>query len=138
MTVPTTVGEYLAATPEWARAMIDEIRALALAEAPGAAERISYQMPAMTFEGRIVVWYGAFRDHVSLFPASDRVRRDLAADLDPYLAGKGTVRFARTRPLPTALIRRFVRARIEENRAAALARTSATRSRGTPSSRDES
>ncbi|HEY3522889.1 MAG TPA: DUF1801 domain-containing protein, partial [Candidatus Limnocylindrales bacterium] len=105
-----------------ARARLERIRDIALELAPGATDVISYQMPALRFENAVLVWYAAFRDHVSLFPATDATKAALGEALRPYLSGRGTVRFRHRDPLAEELIRAFVQARIEENRAARQAR----------------
>jgi uncharacterized protein YdhG (YjbR/CyaY superfamily) len=119
MAGPTSVAEYVATVPEDLRPRLEELRRVILGVLPDAIEAISYQMPAVRFEGRIVVWYAAFRKHYSVFPASARVVEELGDELGPYLAGKGTIRFPAGRPLPVDLIERVVRVRVEENRARA-------------------
>ena len=122
MTTPTSVDEYLAAVPEAPRAALEKLRATIKAAAPEATETISYQMPAFRLHGRFLVSYAAFKDHCSLFPASHAVTAVYAKELAPYLAGKGTIRFTVDRPLPAALVRKIVKARVEET-AALLRRT---------------
>ena len=114
---PASVEEYLAALPPGARVFLEELRETILAAVPEPTEAISYQMPAVKANGRIVVWYAAFKDHHSLFPATEGVREALGEELAPYLSGKGTVRFSPDEPLPTALVKRIVEARLEENAA---------------------
>ena len=121
------VDRYLAAAEPEARARLERIREIGLALAPGATDVISYQMPALRFENRGLVWYAAFRHHVSLFPASDAVKAALDADIEPYLSGRGTIRFRHRDPLPEDLVRRFVQARIDENRATRQARGDSAR-----------
>ncbi len=116
------VAASLAAADPAVRARLERIRALVLEAAPGATDVISYRMPALRFEGRMLVWYAAFRHHVSLFPASDAVKAKLGEALRPYLSGRGTVHFRHRDPLPEELVRAFVEARIDENRAARRAR----------------
>ncbi len=89
------------------------------AAAPGAIETISYQMPAFKLDGRFLVSYAAFKDHCSFFPASTNVIQALGEQLEPYLSGKGTMRFTVDAPLPSALVRKVVKARIAENAAKA-------------------
>ena len=117
MTAATGVDAYLAALPEDRRAFLEDIRATIKAAAPEATETISYQMPAFKDHGRFLVSYAAFKDHYSLFPASDAVREALGDVLDYYLSGKGTIRFRADEALPAALVTRIVEVRLEENAA---------------------
>jgi uncharacterized protein YdhG (YjbR/CyaY superfamily) len=73
-------------------------------------------MPAFKHEGPLV-YYAAFRDHCSFFPASMAVMRRFAVELRRYDTSKGTIRFPAAEPLPTSLVRRIVKARIAENQA---------------------
>jgi uncharacterized protein YdhG (YjbR/CyaY superfamily) len=117
MAGPTSVKEYLAALPEESRAALAKLRKTIRAAAPEATEAISYQMPAFKDHGRFLVSYAAFRDHCSLFPASNGVMEALGEELKPYLAGKGTLRFQPNKPIPAALVKKIVKARLEENAA---------------------
>ena len=119
-----TVDEYLAGLPEDRRAAMEGLRRTIRDAAPEATEVISYKMPAFkSHGGQFLVSYDAFKRHYSLFPASDAVIRGLGDELTPYLAGKGTIRFAADTPLPLDLITRIVRIRVEENAAAAADRS---------------
>jgi uncharacterized protein YdhG (YjbR/CyaY superfamily) len=109
-----TVDGYLAGLAPDRRAALEDLRARILAIVPGAAERISYRMPALTYEGRILVWYAAFADHLSLFPATDAMREELGERLTPFLSGKGTIRIDDRHPMPDELLRKIVRQRIRE------------------------
>jgi len=80
-------------------------------------ETISYQMPAFKDHGRFLVSYAAFKNHCSLFPASEAVIEALGEELKPYFSGKGTIRFHASKPLPAALVKKIVKVRIEENAA---------------------
>ncbi len=115
--MPTSVEDYLAALPARPRAALEKLRRTIKAAAPEATERISYQMPAFVDRGRALVAYGAFKDHCSLFLMSTKVIEAHREELRPFLSGKGTIRFHPERPLPAALVRRLVQARLEENAA---------------------
>jgi uncharacterized protein YdhG (YjbR/CyaY superfamily) len=119
MATPTTVDEYLVALPRDQRVALQELRETIAAAAPGATETISYQMPAFKLDGRFLVSFAAFKDHCSFFPASTNVIKALGEQLKPYLSGKGTMRFTVDAPIPSALVRKVVRARIAENAAKA-------------------
>jgi uncharacterized protein YdhG (YjbR/CyaY superfamily) len=83
-----------------------------------ATETIAYKMPAFRSpDGRFLVSYDAFKNHYSLFPASDAVVSELGDRLTPYLAGKGTIRFPAIRPIPADLITEIARIRLVEHTA---------------------
>ncbi len=117
MGAPTNVEDYLATLPEESRAALEKLRKTIKAAAPEATETISYQMPAFKDHGRMLVYYAAFKDHYSLFPASGAVIEAQREELKPYFTGRGTIRFNLDEPLPVALVKKIVKARIEENAA---------------------
>ena len=118
MAKPDTVDGYLAGLPEERRGAVELLRRTIRAAAPEATEAIAYEMPAFrSHGGQFLVSYAAFKRHYRLFPASDAVIRDLGADLTPYLAGKGTIRFPADAPIPVDVVRRIVEVRVAENAA---------------------
>jgi uncharacterized protein YdhG (YjbR/CyaY superfamily) len=108
------VDDYLAAVPKEQREALEKLRKQIRAAAPGATEAISYQMPAFKQDGRFLVSYAAFRDHLSLFPASYAVMDLLGSELEPYFSGKGTLRFTPDKPIPADLVKKIVKARLRE------------------------
>lgn len=114
MAAPTSVEGYLEACPAAPRAALEHLRATVRSVAPEATEAISYQMPAFKYHGRGLVAYAAFRDHCSLFPMSGAVMEAHRAELEPYIAGKGTIRFHWDDPLPDALVQALVRTKMAE------------------------
>jgi uncharacterized protein YdhG (YjbR/CyaY superfamily) len=111
------VRTYLAALPADTRRHVEELREAIHAAAPGAVETFGYGMPAFSLDGKPFVWYAAWKHHSSLYPLSKVTTRALAAELEGYdISGKGTVRFRLDQPLPSALVRRLVKARIAEVR----------------------
>jgi uncharacterized protein YdhG (YjbR/CyaY superfamily) len=119
MAGPATVDAYIAAFPPDRRRDLDLMRRTVRAAAPDATETIAYQMPALrSHGGQFLVSYAAYKRHYSLFPASGAVIDACGADLTPYLAGKGTIRFPADAPLPVALITKIVQVRVAENAAA--------------------
>lgn len=119
MATPTTVDEYMAVLAPDRRAPMQAFRKAVNAGAPEATETIAYGMPALrSHGGKFLVSYDAYKAHYSLFPASDAVVAALGRELEPYLAGKGTIRFPGKRPIPLDLVTRIVRIRFAENAAA--------------------
>ena len=74
-----TVEEYLADQPEDVRDTLESVRRSVLAVVPDATEKIGYGMPGFYVEGRPLVYYSAFKEHCSLFPASGEVWRSSPA-----------------------------------------------------------
>ncbi len=108
-----TVDGYLAALPEEARATLEKIRKAIKAAAPKATEVISYQMPMYKHHG-MLVGFAAFKDHCSFFPGAKPVAT-YKDELKAYETSKGTIRFPIGKPLPAALVKKLVKARIAEN-----------------------
>jgi uncharacterized protein YdhG (YjbR/CyaY superfamily) len=111
---PKNVDEYIAAAAEPARSRLKELRAAIRSVVPvEAAEIISYQIPAFKLK-RVLVWYAAFSRHCSLFPTAS-VLEELKDELAGFTTSKGTVQFSTDKALPTALIKKLVKARVAQS-----------------------
>jgi uncharacterized protein YdhG (YjbR/CyaY superfamily) len=111
---PRDVDEYLAHLPEPARSTLDKIRAaIRSAVPPEATEIISYGIPAFKHKG-VLVWFAAFSNHCSLFPTASVVEA-FKNELRGFSTSKGTIQFPTDKPLPAALVRKLVKARVAQN-----------------------
>src|SRR2546422_7713449 len=111
---PKTIDEYLAALSDDKRAALEKLRKTIRAAAPKAEECISYQIPAFRQNG-MLVGFGATAKHCAFYLMSSSTVAAHKDELEDYDTSKGTIRFAADKPLPVALVRKLVKARIAEN-----------------------
>lgn len=111
---PTTIDEYLATVSDDKRAALENLRTIIRAAAPNAEECISYQVPAFRQNG-MLVGFGATSRHCAFYLMSAATVEAHREELAGYDTSKGTIRFQAEEPLPAALVRKLVKARIAEN-----------------------
>jgi uncharacterized protein YdhG (YjbR/CyaY superfamily) len=109
-----TIDEYLAALSDDKRAALEKLRKTIRAAAPKAEECISYQLPAFRQNGMLVA-FGATENHCAFYLMSSSTVKAHEDELKDYDTSKGTIRFQADKPLPVALVRKLVKARIAEN-----------------------
>ncbi|HWG65094.1 MAG TPA: DUF1801 domain-containing protein [Streptosporangiaceae bacterium] len=102
-----TIDEYIGTFPEQVQTVLQEIRRTIRSAVPEASETISYRIPTMTLNGRLLVSFAGWKRHVSLYPvpAGDPA---FGQEIAPYLAGKGTVKFPLDKPVPCGLVGQLV------------------------------
>jgi uncharacterized protein YdhG (YjbR/CyaY superfamily) len=109
-----TIDDYLANLSDDKRAVLERLRKTIRAAAPKAEECISYQLPAFRLNGMLVA-FGATAEHCAFYLMSASTVAAHKKELADYDTSKGTIRFQPHDPLPTALVRKLVKARIVEN-----------------------
>lgn len=110
---PKNVEEYLTGVPGPARSTLNKLRAaIRSAVPPEATETISYRIPAFKYEG-ILLWFAAFSNHCSLFPTAAVVEA-FKDELKGFSTSKGTIHFPTDKPLPIALVKKLVKARVAQ------------------------
>ena len=115
-TKPKTIDDYLAALSADKRVALEKLRKTIRAAAPDAEECISYQLPAFRQDG-MLVGFGATANHCAFYLMSSSMVEAHQDELKGYDTSKGTIRFQADKPLPVALVRKLVKARIAENAA---------------------
>ena len=111
-----TIDTYVAASSDRARPILKKIRSIVRRAAPEAAESISYGIPTFKLEGRVLIHFAAFKNHIGLYPP---VRGDARIEkaVERYAGEKGNLRFPFDEPMPYDLIDQIVRLRVRQNRA---------------------
>lgn len=89
------------------------MRRLIKSELPGSEERISYNIPAYFVDGKLIVYFAGYAQHVGMYPGRTKsaAYNKLAAQ---YASGKSTAQFKHTEPLPESIVRNFIRTRLAE------------------------
>jgi uncharacterized protein YdhG (YjbR/CyaY superfamily) len=112
--VAETIDEYLDALDDEQRVVLQKLRETIRGAAPRAEECISYGIPTFRQNGALV-GFGAAANHCSFYPMSGSTVAEFKADLKGFDTSKATIRFAPDKPLPAALVRKVVKARVKEN-----------------------
>ena len=113
---PKTIDEYLFLVKSEQRAVLEKLRQTVHAAAPGAEEYIGYGLAGFKLNGRPLVYFGAWEKHCALYAASPAVQKKFQKELKGFEVSKGTIKFTPDKPLPVALVKKLVKARIAENR----------------------
>lgn len=98
-----TIDDYIASQPAEMQEILREVRRRVHEAVPGAGEMISFGIPTITLEGHYVVYFAAWKHHLSVYPVPHG-DEDLRAEMEPYLSGKGTLKFPLGKPVPYDLI----------------------------------
>lgn len=108
-----TVDEYIAQFPAETQGKLNQMRSLILANAPGVTELISYHMPAYKLNG-VLVYFAGYQHHIGFY-ATPTTNNTFLSELSKYKMGKGSIQFPLNEPLPSELIARMVKFKVEEN-----------------------
>jgi uncharacterized protein YdhG (YjbR/CyaY superfamily) len=114
-TRPKSIDDFLSTVKPDQRATLELLRKTIQSAAPEAEECISYGLAAFRLKGRPLVAFGAGESHCAFYPMNGTTVAEFRADLKGFETSKGTIRFTPAKPLPAALVRKLVKARIKEN-----------------------
>jgi len=109
-----SVEDYIIHFPRDTQILLKKIRTTILEKAPNAIENISYGMPGYKTNGKPLVYFAAFKNHIGFY-ATPTGHKEFAGELSKYKTGKGSVQFPLDQPIPFDLIERIVEFRVKEN-----------------------
>ena len=110
-----SINEYIASFPENVQKILEEIRETIKTAAPDTEEKISYGIPTFTLNGKYLIYFAGWKNHISIYPiptGSEAFNKQVSK----YVEGKGTLKFPIDKPLPLKLITKIVKLNVAENR----------------------
>ena len=110
----SSVDEYIGTFPRDVQKILKQIRATIKAAAPDAKEKISYQIAAFELNGRNLIHYAGWKNHISVYPIPSGTEA-FNKEVSQYAAGRGTVKFPLDKPMPLKLITKIVKYRVADN-----------------------
>lgn len=108
-----TIDDYIRSFPDDVQEILEEIRRTIRNAVPEAGEKISYQLPTITLDGKYLVYFAGWKHHISVYPLPE-VDGAFERELAPYIASKGTAKFPLDKPIPYDLIERLVALLVEQ------------------------
>ena len=103
-----TIDEYIATFPTSTQQILRDVRATIRAAAPDADEKISYGMPTFTMNGKYLIYFAGWKNHISIYPIPAG-NEEFNARIAPYISGNGTLKFPLDKPIPLELVAEIVR-----------------------------
>jgi len=110
-----SVDEYIESFPPEVQEILREVRRTVRAVVPESGEKISYQIPTITVDGKSLLYFSGWKHHISLYPIPP-LDDALATAIEPYRSGKGTLKFPLNQPIPYDLITRLTKAFVAARR----------------------
>lgn len=104
----STIEDYLDKATPTQKAEFERIRKIVRELAPEAEEVMSYGIPTFKHKRRPLIYFGAFKDHMSIFPASDEMMETIP-ELSKFRTSKGTLRYTEDNLIPDSLVKKFIR-----------------------------
>jgi uncharacterized protein YdhG (YjbR/CyaY superfamily) len=111
--IPFDIDAYITGFPKDIQAILEQLRATVRDTAPACDEAISYGIPAFKLQGKVLIYFAAFKNHIGFYAlpsGNDAFKKELAS----YKTGKGSIQFPLNEPMPLDLIRKIVEFRIVE------------------------
>ena len=110
----STIDEYVKTFPKNIQSILEKMRQTIKEAVPEAVEAISYQMPTFKLNGKNLVYFAAFKNHIGFYPIPSGIEA-FKKELSPYKQGRGSVQFPLDKPIPYDLVEKIVKYRVKEN-----------------------
>lgn len=109
----SSVEDYINQFEGGVKEKLLKIRRIIKKCAPDAEENISYGMPGYKTFSKPLIYFGGFKNHISIFPAGKvSMFENLLKD---YKYAKGTIQFQSDEELPLDLIEKITKERVKQN-----------------------
>lgn len=109
----SVIDDYLKTVTPSQRVELERIRKITLELVPNAEETIGYGIPTLKYNKKYLIYFAAFKNHMSVFPGS-ALTAELKEKLSGYTFGKGTIQFTEAKPLPESVIKEIIRSRLDK------------------------
>lgn len=113
MEKPKSTDEYISSFPKETQIILQEVRKTIKNAAPNTNESISYGMPAYKLNGKALVYFAGYKNHIGFY-ATPTGHSEFTEELAKYKQGKGSVQFPINEPMPLDLITKIVKFRVSE------------------------
>lgn len=110
---PANIDEYIEIFPDEIKRKLYELRKFINKLVPEAEEVISYRMPTFDLEGKHLVYFAGYKNHIGFYPYPSGIEA-FKEESKNYVTSKGTVQFPYDKPIPFELIEKMVKFRIKE------------------------
>ena len=110
MKAAASIDEFLADLPADQRTVLEVLRKQIHAAAPDATEVIAYGIPGFRLRGRYMLGFGAAGKKCSFYCGT--YLRNFDVELAGYSTLKGTIHFTPEKPIPPAVVKQIVKARV--------------------------
>ena len=109
----SNLSDFISKYPPEVQTILQKIRALIQKSAPGAEEAMSYGIPTFKLNGKNLVHFSAFKEHIGFYPTPTGIEK-FKKELSAYDGAKGSVKFPLNKPIPYALIGKITQFRVKE------------------------
>lgn len=108
-----TINTYIKTFPKTVQGKLKQLREAIQKTSPKATETISYGMPTFKLNGKNLVHFAAYKNHIGFYPTPSAITK-FSAELKKYVTSKGAVQFPIDKPIPLSLVKRIVKFRVTE------------------------